>query len=60
MAKRCTWDGAFTFKVIITITCLDPIPRKLNNSRIAADLSHLLSVDAKKRKSVGVRIFSCS
>ena len=30
--------------------CLVPIPRKLNNSWMAADLSHLLSVDEIKHK----------
>ena len=30
--------------------CLVPIPRKLNNSQMAADLSHLLSVDKIKHK----------
>ena len=30
--------------------CLDPILRKLNNSWMAADLSHLLSVDKIKHK----------
>ena len=41
-------SGGFYSLIYITThspQCLDPIPRKLNNSWMSADLSHLLSVD---------------
>ena len=40
--------------------CLVPIPRKLNNSWMAADLSHLLSVDKIKHKLPDAAASKCT
>ena len=53
--KNLNWlssscQSKLCFLKLIRQSCLVHIPRKLNDSWMAADLSHLLSVDAKKHK----------
>ena len=46
---------AFDLRNVVAYYCLVPIPRKLNSSSMAADLSHLQSVDKISKCMVVVR-----